>query len=95
MFDPIGNIKDISAYHTKVLANDANERAKELYPMTTARAVKSMEGLLRKNRTLNSYPINSDMQAKNGRVSEIPPTKYEQGMKNLAFVQCKLFKANG
>ena len=95
VFDPIGNIKDISAYHTKVLANDANERAKELYPMTTARAVKSMEGLLRKNRTLNSYPINSDMQAKMAEYLKYRPTKYEQGMKNLAFVQCKLLRQTG
>ncbi|KOE70262.1 hypothetical protein D18P1_0303710 [Aggregatibacter actinomycetemcomitans serotype f str. D18P1] len=94
VYDPIGNIKDISAYHTLVFACDANERAKELYPMTTARAVKSMEGLLRK-KSWNGYPINADMKAKMEQYLKYRPTIYENEMKNLASAQSLLLKQTG
>ncbi|TGZ98826.1 hypothetical protein D3M79_08250 [Rodentibacter pneumotropicus] len=56
VFDPIGNIYDIAACSVVAVANDATERAKELYPVTTARAVKSFEKLLR-TKSYSGFPV--------------------------------------
>ncbi|WP_338422563.1 toxin VasX, partial [Aggregatibacter actinomycetemcomitans] len=56
VFDPIGDIKDVAMYNLTMTANDANERAKELYPIATARAVKSLERFLRVN-SYSGFPV--------------------------------------
>ncbi|OOF55895.1 hypothetical protein BKK56_05010 [Rodentibacter genomosp. 2] len=56
VFDPIGNIYDIAACSVVAVANDAADRAKELYPVTTARAVKSLEKLLRA-KSYSGFPV--------------------------------------
>ncbi|WP_244151999.1 T6SS effector BTH_I2691 family protein [Rodentibacter myodis] len=94
VYDPIGNIKDISAYHTLLFARDADERVKELYPITTARAVKSMERLLRKT-SWNGYPIDPKTKVEMEKYLEYRPTEYENKMKNLAYVQAMLLRQTG
>ena len=43
LFDRIGDIKDVSAYHQRILANNLKEFSNILYPVTTAKAIEQIE----------------------------------------------------
>ncbi|WP_233443974.1 toxin VasX [Aggregatibacter actinomycetemcomitans] len=69
VFDPIGDINDVAMYNLTMTVNDANERAKELYPIATAKAVKSLERFLRVN-SYSGFPV-GDANKQDGLFSGI------------------------
>ncbi|TCP88145.1 hypothetical protein EDC44_1562, partial [Cricetibacter osteomyelitidis] len=69
VFDPLGNIYDVAACNIVATVNDANKRAEELYPMVTAKAVKSFEKFLRA-KSYSGFPV-GDANKKDGLFSGI------------------------
>ncbi|OOF58944.1 toxin VasX [Rodentibacter myodis] len=56
VFDPLGNIYDVVACNIVATINDTNKHAEELYPVVTAKAVKSFEKFLRA-KSYSGFPV--------------------------------------
>ncbi|OOF57862.1 hypothetical protein BKK56_00535 [Rodentibacter genomosp. 2] len=100
LFDRIGDIKDISAYHQRILANGQKEFAKILYPVTTAKAIKQIEQQVYKNpnwfkHLMSSDPLDEDMRKQIEIYAKKSPLMSEQTMQNLAMAQFNLLNQTG
>lgn len=100
MFDRIGDIKDVSAYHQRILANNLKEFSKILYPVTTAKAIEQIEQHVFKNpnwfkRLMSSDPLDKGMREQIKIYAKKSPLMAEQTMKNLAVAQFNLLNQVG
>ena len=100
MFDRIGDIKDVSAYHQWILANNLKEFSKILYPVTTAKAIEQIEQHVFKNpnwfkRLMSSDPLDKGMREQIKIYAKKSPLMAEQTMKNLAVAQFNLLNQVG
>ena len=100
LFDRIGDIKDVSAYHQRILANNLKEFSKILYPVTTAKAIEQIEQHVFKNpnwfkRLMSSDPLDKGMREQIKIYAKKSPLMAEQTMKNLAVAQFNLLNQVG
>ena len=100
MFDRIGDIKDVSAYHQRILANNLKEFSNILYPVTTAKAIEQIEQHVFKNpnwfkRLMSSDPLDKGMREQIKIYAKKSPLMAEQTMKNLAVAQFNLLNQVG
>ena len=100
LFDRIGDIKDVSAYHQRILANDLKEFSKILYPVTTAKAIEQIEQHVFKNpnwfkRLMSSDPLDKGTREQIKIYAKKSPLMSEQAMKNLAVAQFNLLNQVG
>lgn len=100
LFDRIGDIKDVSAYHQQILANNLKEFSKILYPVTTAKAIEQIEQHVFKNpnwfkRLMSSDPLDKGMREQIKIYAKKSPLMAEQTMKNLAVAQFNLLNQVG
>ncbi|OOF87106.1 hypothetical protein BKG93_01685 [Rodentibacter ratti] len=100
LFDRIGDIKDVSAYHQRILANAQKEFAKLLYPVTTAKAIEQIEQHVYKNpnwfkRLMSSDPLDEGMRKQIKIYAEKSPLISEHTMQNLATAQFNLLNQAG
>ena len=100
LFDRIGDIKDVSAYHQWILANNLKEFSKILYPVTTAKAIEQIEQHVFKNpnwfkRLMSSDPLDKGMREQIKIYAKKSPLMAEQTMKNLAVAQFNLLNQVG
>ena len=100
LFDRIGDIKDVSAYHQRILANNLKEFSNILYPVTTAKAIEQIEQHVFKNpnwfkRLMSSDPLDKGMREQIKIYAKKSPLMAEQTMKNLAVAQFNLLNQVG
>ena len=96
-----GDIKDVSAYHQRILANNLKEFSNILYPVTTAKAIEQIEQHVFKNpnwfkRLMSSDPLDKGMREQIKKsMRKKSPLMAEQTMKNLAVAQFNLLNQVG
>ena len=100
LFDRIGDIKDVSAYHQWILANNLKEFSKILYPVTTAKAIEQIEQHVFKNpnwfkRLMSSDPLDKGMREQIKNLCEKVTANGRANHENLAVAQFNLLNQVG
>ncbi len=100
--DPIGNIADVSCYHEYVWANSVQEQQKYTYAVTTAKAVKSVQPFITKDRNDKRTRFNSGYPVDQGNFAELEhyasqafSAKRAKEIDNIAKVHLAMIEQSG